>query len=302
MPQPPTQNRVVRTIGDDYNWADPDCANIPLSACIPLPAAVAPGQEHHTAVIRMPNVIPPPEEATSYLELWAGFNSGRALPDALIRIFQARRYALDADAMRSAVFGYALSRRIANANQNILDKNALNAFLVILAAYQRDRPLLSGVWARVLQRTREQPLNRWNQVRRFLDHPPSSSAVFGITFVAPDGIFEPWRIRTRWTTNEFMALLLRIHPSLESLGHLIMYADFFVHTRNAGGPLAGHPSAPGLPNDRRFSDLFVEAPPATGTFLSEPDPPAADSTVTEPMEIDSSHTTLAQSSSAAPKP
>ena len=171
--------------------------------------------------------------------------------------------------MRSVVFRYALTQCIANANHNILDKNALNTFLVILTAYQHERPLLSGIWAWVLQRTREQPLNRWNQVRCFLDHPSSSSAVFGITFVALDGIFEPWRIHTRWTTNKFMALLLQIHPSLESLGHLIMYADFFVCTRNAGGPLAGHPSAPRLPNDRRFSDLFTRL--STSRSADHPD-------------------------------
>jgi hypothetical protein len=304
VPEPSTNNRVVRTIGDGYSWADPDSAPIPLSACIPLPTSAVPGQERHTAVISMPPVTPPPEEATSYLELWAGFVTGRALPDALIRIFQARRYALVAGTVRIAVYGYGITRRILKANANTVDKNALHAFLVILAAYQRSQPLLAGVWARVLQRTREQPLNRWNQVRRFLNHPSSSTAAFGITFVAPNGNFEPWSIRTRWTANEFMALLLRIHPSNEALEQLITYADFFVRTRNAGGPLAGHPSVPGLPNDRRFSELFIEAPPSLNTFLPEPEALATASNTPALMEIDSTpHENPAQPSHpSAPTP
>ena len=137
-------NRVVRTIGDGYSWANPDSAPIPLSACIPLPTSAVPGQVHHMAVISMPPVTPPPEEATSYLKLWAGFVTGRALPDALIRIFQAWRYALDAGTVRIAVYGYGITRCILKANANTVDKNALHAFLVILAAYQCHQPLLAG--------------------------------------------------------------------------------------------------------------------------------------------------------------
>jgi len=122
--------------------------------------------------------------------------------------------------------------------------------------------------------------------------------------VAPNGNFEPWSIRTRWTANEFMALLLRIHPSNEALEQLITYADFFVRTRNAGGPLAGHPSVPGLPNDRRFSELFVEAPPSPNTFLPEPEALATASNTPALMEIDSTpHENPAQPSpSSAPTP
>ena len=136
---------MVRTIGDGYSWADPDSAPIPLSVCIPLPMSAVPGQVHHTAVISMPPVTPPLEEATSYLKLWAGFITRRTLPDALIRIFQARRYALDAGTVRIAVYGYGITRRILKANANMVDKNALHAFLIILAAYQRHQPLLAGV-------------------------------------------------------------------------------------------------------------------------------------------------------------
>jgi hypothetical protein len=84
----------------------------------------------------MPPVTPPPEEATSCLELWVGFVTGHTLPDTLIRIFQAQRYMLDAGMVRIAVYGYGITRRILKANANMVDKNALHAFLVILAAYQ----------------------------------------------------------------------------------------------------------------------------------------------------------------------
>ena len=292
---------MVRTIGDGYSWADPDSAPIPLLVCIPLPMSAIPGQGHHKAVISMPPVTPPPEEATSYLELWVGFVTGCALPDTLIRIFQARRYMLDAGMVRIAVYGYGITRCILKANTNMVDKNALHAFLVILAAYQRHQPLLTGIWAWVLQRMHKQPLNWWNQVHCFLNHPSSSTTAFGIMFVAPNGNFEPWSIRTCWTANKFMVLLLRIHPSNEALEQLITYADFFVHIRNAGGPLA---SVLGLPNDRCFSELFIEAPPSPNMFLPEPGALAMASNTPALMEIDSTpHENPAQPSpSSAPTP
>ena len=294
----------MRTIGDGYSWADPDSTPIPLSACIPLLTSAVPGQVHHTAVISMPPVTPPPEEATSYLKLWAGFVTRRALPDTLIRIFQARRYTLDAGTVRIAVYRYGITRHILKANANMVDKNALHAFLVILATYQHNQPLLAGVWARVLQCMHEQPLNQWNQVHRFLNHPSLSTTAFGIMFVAPNGNFKPWSIRTCWTANEFMALLLQIHPSNEALEQLIMYADFFMCTRNTRGPLAGQLSVPGLPNDCRISELFIEAPPSPNTFLPEPKALATASNTPALMEIDSTpHENPVQPSpSSAPTP
>jgi len=279
-------NQEVEIIGDGFDWVDPASTKYPESASIPLPTSATPGAARGTAIVRVPVKAPPPELATSYTDLWARFAAGATLPDALLRAFKGRKYMLEPSTMRSAVLGYGITRRIAAANNNILDRNAIGAFLVILAAYQRQRPLFSGYWSEVLRRT-QGTLDNWSQARHFIRHPSARRAAFGITFTAPNSLMQPWSIRTPWTLTEFVLLLRRIRPSLESLRQLVDYADMFVRTRNAGGPIAGHEPIPELPQERRFVEIFIDAPPDPGAFVAEP--PALTSSTT-PMDVDKSDT------------
>ncbi len=271
-------------MGDGYNWADPTNAEHPESASIPLPVNATPGRAPKTAIVRVPTAPPPPELATTYIEMWARFADGATLPDPLLRIFQSQRYMLDTSIVRSAVLGYRLVRRIAIANEKVIDRHALTTFLTILAAFQRQRPLFAGFWAEMLTRTPNVPLDNWREVCQFTRHPSSSRAAFGITFITPTNIMQPWAIQTGWTLNEFAQLLRRIHPSLVLLRHLVDYTAFFVRTRNAGGPLASHPPLPNIPNDQWYPEPFADSPPIQGAFITE-QPPRTSSA--GPMDVDS---------------
>ena len=271
-------------MGDGYNWADPKNAEHPESASIPLPINATPSKVPKTAIVQVPTAPPPPELATTYIEMWARFADGATLPDPLLRIFQSQRYMLDASIVRSAVLGYGLIRHIAITNEKVVDRHAISAFLTVLATFQQQRPLFASFWAEVLTRTPDIPLDNWREVCWFARHPSSSRAAFGISFIAPTNIMQPWAIQTGWTLNEFAQLLRRIHPSLVSLRRLVDYADFFVRTRNAGGPLAGHPPLPNIPNDQRYPEPFADSPPIQGAFVTEQPPPSSSA---GPMEVDS---------------
>ena len=271
-------------MGDGYNWADPKNAEHPESASIPLPVNATPGKVLKTAIVRVPTAPPPPELATTYVKMWARFADGATLPDPLLCIFQSQRYMLDASIVRLAVLGYGLVRCIAIANEQVIDRHAISAFLTILATFQRQQPLFAGFWAEVLTRTPDVPLDNWKEVRRFAQYPSSSCAAFGISFITPTNIMQPWMIQTGWTLNKFAQLLRRIHLSLVSLCCLVVYADFFVQTRNAGGPLAGHPPLPNIPNDQWYPEPFADSPPLQGAFVTEQPPPTSS---TGPMEVDS---------------
>ena len=135
---------------------------------------------------------------------------------------------LDTSIVRLAVLGYGLARRITIANEKVIDRHAISAFLTVLTTFQQQWPLFAGFWAKVLTCTPNVPLDNWREVRWFAQHPSSSRTVFGISFIVPTNIMQPWTIQTGWTLNEFAQLLRRIHPSLMSLCRLIDYADFFV--------------------------------------------------------------------------
>ena len=178
--------------------------------------------------MQVPTAPPPPELATTYVEMWARFADGATLPDPLLRIFQSQRYMLDASIVRSAVLGYGLIRHIAVASEKVVNRHAISAFLTVLATFQRQRPPFAGFWAEVLTCTPDIPLDNWREVHRFARHPSSSRAAFSISFIVPTNIMQPWTIQTGWTLNEFAQLLRRIHPSLVSLHRLVNYADFLV--------------------------------------------------------------------------
>jgi hypothetical protein len=77
---------VIRRNGIDI----PDLKKVKLEvfACIPLPAEYSmpyPG----IIIVHGPAVPPNPEDATSYVELWASFANGHVVPDGFRHLFQA---------------------------------------------------------------------------------------------------------------------------------------------------------------------------------------------------------------------
>ena len=226
------------------------------------------------------------EDANSYLELWAAFAMGLTMPDAFTRLFKARGQDLDVTNMRRAGMGYILVRQIAVANEGVLSKNALRAFLIVLAAYQRFRPLSSGMWQAILQGTPQRPFDNWGEVRRFAQHASSQSANFGLTFTPPAVASEPWSIRTQWREDDFMRLLVAIRPSTTSLLHISYYADAFVRSRPAHAPSAGITLAD-FTRETMFSAPFISAPRERDAFTTAPTSVAAPpSSETVAMDVD----------------
>ena len=78
---------VVFHNGDYY--PDPTKTKWPGFACVPLPFGVRPSLTGGPITVPGPITPPKPEDATSYLELWAGFANGRTVPDPFRRFFNA---------------------------------------------------------------------------------------------------------------------------------------------------------------------------------------------------------------------
>jgi hypothetical protein len=96
------------------------------------------------AIVRGPATPPEPEDATSYMELWAGFATGHMVPNPFRHLFQAIGLAFLLLDARSTMLGYGLVWQITWANVGIFDQNAIGAFLVTLAAFEWAIGLSSG--------------------------------------------------------------------------------------------------------------------------------------------------------------
>jgi hypothetical protein len=169
-PEPRHLEITVRAPAPSH-WTDVQSIQFPDVITIPLPLETKAARDKRDVTISCENVPLKAEDANSYLELWSAFAMGLTMPDAFTRLFQARGRDLDTTNMRRAGRGYILVRCIAAANEGHLSKNALRAFLVILATYQRFRPLLnSGIWQGIMNGTQQRPLDNWGEVRHFNQH------------------------------------------------------------------------------------------------------------------------------------
>jgi hypothetical protein len=177
--------------------------------------------------------------------------------------------------------GFAISRRIMAAAN--IKRHEINALLVLVAINERHRRLTTGLWAEYLDETltpdqragTEAPPSQdnWSEAARFTTHPATAAPAYGLTFIPPRVAHEPWVIKTQWTAKEFMKILRRIRPSNQSLRWLTDYADVFVRTRHAEGPVPGL-QIEGMPRGRMYTAPFTTAPSVQHTF-AEPTTPSA---------------------------
>jgi hypothetical protein len=264
-----------------YQWPDALSVKYKGLAQIPLPPHEVTGvPKTASLVFRVPHPPPPPESASSYLKHWAGFAAGRTLPNCFSRLFQAFGTQLDHHYVMSAVLGYGLSHRIIAANPS-LDRNVINAFLIVLAACHQYRPLLSGLWSAVLTGTTDQAIDNWAAVQLYTRHLPALKPATNTAFHMPPSVheglevplvctMEAWRIHTTWSVNDFLHFLMVVRPSLESLWALLNFADVFIRTRQAGGPVLGHSPVARLACDQMFMASFLTAETHPFTFSEGP--------------------------------
>jgi hypothetical protein len=219
---------VIRRNG--INIPDPKKVRLEGFTCIPLPAEYSmpyPG----IAIVRGPATPPNPKDATSYVELWAGFANGRVVPDGFRRLFQAIGTAFHPSDAHSTMLGYSLVRQIARAHVGTFDRNAIAAFMVTLAAFERTVNLSGGrnsLWGMLLNREPAQSFNNWGELRGFMNPETYPHQDFGLRFVPPADASQPWEIYTRWKRDDFMCLLLAARPTLMALRQILVYADIFI--------------------------------------------------------------------------
>jgi len=272
-------------------WPEQRSVRFPALAHIPVPVTRMSGECRNEVIIPTSNRAADITSANSYEEAWPLFATGTTVPEVFTRLFRANESLLTTTTARSAVMGYALTRRIQAAG---IPRADVNAFLVVLATYERNQPLTTGLWRQVLrgsltpdQRSGQSPspaLDNWRHLRRFSQHPSSTCEDYGLTFIPPRLDTEPWAIRTQWTMDEFMHLLLRIRPSERSLTQLTDFADTFVRSRHASGPFPGIQIA-GMARGFMFTAPYISAPPSPDAFTETAPPPTPNDSAA-PMELD----------------
>lgn len=219
--------------------ADPSKVKWQGLAHIPLPTECPPAQGN-TVTVSGPATPPKAEDAKSYLELWAGFASGKSVPEVFTRLHQTSEHGTTDSDLRDAVEGYGLIRRITIANTAGLKKESVNAFLILLTALAREMDLIGtrGIWSETLKKLAPGPVDNWAALTAaFTCHPQWARADFGIQFHPPQLPSQPWEITTSWHRDNFMRVLLEVRPSVQSLWCLALYGDLFVRTRWAQQPM-----------------------------------------------------------------
>jgi hypothetical protein len=294
-PQPPTSIPDATPHHHDYEVAtirkggheltDPAKTKHHGFACIPLPEGWT-SPYKGLVIVRGPATPPAPEDAMSYLELWAGLATGRTVPDPFRRLFDAIGTAYHHAHAREAMLGYGLVRRISNLHRGTLSRDAINAFLVTLAAFDRALGLTTGshsMWSLLLTHEPEHPTDNWGEVRGFMNSDTYPREDFGLSFLPPADPSQPWEIRTLWRRDDFMQVLLAIRPTLQSLRRLIAYADIFIRTRPADLPLPGIP-LPNEPHERMYTASFLSGSQNPESFIV--DTTSATGEPSAEMEVD----------------
>jgi hypothetical protein len=240
----------------------------PGFACIPLPNAYTVPHKG-LAIVFGPSVPPKPEDATSYLEMWAGFAIGRTVPDPFQCLFEATRSSYNPLDARDAMLSYGIVRRMADTHDGVLDQHAIHGFLVTLAAFECTLRLSVGrdsLWQMLLEREPEHSFNNWGELQAFINYEASSPHEnFGQAFILPADPSQPLEVCTHWRRDDFMQVLLAMRPSLPSLQQLLAYADIFIRTWPAAQLL------PGIPLDeplgRMYTAPFFSGPDMLGAFI-----------------------------------
>src|SRR5271170_6414758 len=176
-----------------YDYPDPTLVKWPGLACIPLPTEWSMRQPG-VATMRGPTSPPNAEDATSYDELWFGFAIGRTIPDPFRRLFQAIGTSWAPNEARDAVLGYGLVRHISRIHAGTFDRDAINAFLVTLAAFERTWKIAkgrTGLWATLLKRESTDPLNNWAALTAFQNPETYPRDDFGLMFLPPAQTSQP---------------------------------------------------------------------------------------------------------------
>jgi hypothetical protein len=165
---------VIQRFGTHF--PNPAMVKWPGFACIPLPNDYTVPHKG-LAIVHGPSVPPKPEDATSYLEMWAGFAIRRTVPDPFRCLFEATRSSYNPLDARNAMLGYGIMHWMANAHDGVLDQHTIHTFLVTLTAFECTLRLSVGrdsLWWMLLEREPEHSFDNWGELQAFINFEASS--------------------------------------------------------------------------------------------------------------------------------
>jgi hypothetical protein len=294
---------------ESAQWPDAETLGNQAIAALPLPTSVK-VIKINPSVIRLDtkDAARKPAEAINYNQLWPHLATKQGLiSDVFTRLHAAIPRQIRAPDMRAAVMGFALTRQILTATN--WDRHQLAAFIIVLGTLRRNRQITPQIWERILleddMRARRSgadahPLNTWEHLRRFGTHSSNTgTGTFGITFVYPNDNSQPWCIRTEWNSDDVVRILRRVRPSAQNLEWLYEYADAYIRSRAARGPIRGI-SHPEMPENLLYTAPYITAARYHAAFTDE-NPEAEEPTI-QPMEVDDENTSASTVRQAKPAP
>ena len=89
----------------------------------------------------------------------------------------------------------------------------------------------------------------------------------------------PWVIWSTWCEDQLNTLVLGLHPSLNALQNLLVFADVFIHMCLASNPFKGT-RLEGQTPQTMFSTPFIMVSPIEGALA----PPSTPSVMSGPAE------------------
>jgi hypothetical protein len=134
---------------------------------LPFPVVETTFPHRGIAVVRVPHTIPSVEESTTYSDLWANFADGQMVPNPIRRLLRALGASFSEFEACDAVLSYGIVRHIIVALHGVLNRDAIHAFLITLAAFDRTLHLTEdsdSLWSHLLQRHCNLPLGVWTEL------------------------------------------------------------------------------------------------------------------------------------------
>lgn len=300
--------------GERSDWPDPTRLQPEYRhmAVLPLPSGHAWKPDgSFTAVIPTAKTPGRVNDASSYEELWLALALRRGnanVPDVFTRIHQHAPYSLQGSTGRQAAMGYVLTRQIQEATG--WDRHDMGSFLVVLAVLIRSRVVTDRTWEQVRGRDildyrnahpgADLPDNVWRGLRQFSRHENHRGPTHGISMSPPATPDAPWVIRTSWTSASFVSILRSVRITGPAMLQLAAYADLFVRTRAANGPLPGI-AYDHIPRGVFYTASYTAAAEDTNAFMPFVPPPANDGPSAQTMDVDNTEPP-AQGRPAKPAP
>ena len=190
-------------------------------------------------------------DTTSYDEFWLAValrQGSTNIPEVSTQLHAHTPRMANAFLCRQAAMGYILTRQITGATR--WDHHLLAAFLTVLAVFVQGWFITERTWDLILDDDitahhrnhpgAELPYNNWQALTPFATHPSILGPSHGLSMLPPPpNLPLPWRVQMTWKASNFIMILHSARITCGAMMQLFTYADLFIHSRVASGPLQG---------------------------------------------------------------